>query len=361
MQYFFLIKLRATESLKYKSSYNNIFGLTIPKNKNNNFVTVVNAEGEPYTIAQIIIQNKIDYIQKVSVIIPVYNSQDYLRKCLESVINQTLSEIEIICIDDGSTDNSFDILKNYAEKDERMTIIRQENLHAGVARNAGLEVAKGQYLSFLDSDDFFDKNMLEDMYEEIIKEQSDIIVCRCKTIDLDTGKFNKKAFNNSLRLDLIPKKNTFSVFETSKNIFQIFEGWAWDKLFRTDSIKSNNIKFQNLINFNDNQFTYTALCLAKSISTIKKRYVIKRHGHKKSLSANRKKDPSCFLLSFNRIKSNLEKAGLYKLVKESFWKWAVKLCIIQLKHLDKDSKEYLYNIIFKNFCCPLYSIVFSIA
>ena len=270
---------------------------------------------------------------------------EYLTKCLKSVINQTLKEIEIICIDDGSTDNSLDILKHFAEKDHRITIIRQENLHAGVARNAGLAVAKGKYLSFLDSDDFFELNMLEEMYKKILKKQSDIIICRCKSIDLDTGQFNEKIFNKSLRLDLIPKKSTFSVFEISKSIFQICEGWAWDKLFRTDFIKSNNIKFQNIINFNDNQFTYTALCLAKSITTIKKRFVIKRHGHKKSLSANRNKEPSCFLLSFKKLKYNLEKFGLYNLVKESFWKWALKLCIIQLKHLDKASKEYLFKIL----------------
>ena len=315
----------------------------------NNFFFVKNAEGEPDTKAKIIKFNKINFIPKVSVIIPVYNMGEFLTKCLKSVIKQTLKEIEIICIDDGSTDNSLDILKHFAEKDNRMTIIRQENLHAGVARNAGLAVAKGKYLSFLDSDDFFELNMLEEMYKKILKKQSDIIICRCKSIDLDTGQFNDKIFNNSLRLDLIPKKSTFSVLDIPKSIFQIFEGWAWDKLFRTEFILSNNIKFQNLINFNDNQFTYTALCFAKSITTIEKRFVIKRHGHKKSLSANRNKDPSCFLLSYEKLKYNLEKFGLYNLVKESFWKWALKLCIIQLKNLDKTSKEYLFNILHQKF------------
>ena len=315
----------------------------------NKFITVKNAEGEPDTVARIIVQNKINYTPKVSVIIPVYNTEEYLTKCLETVINQTLKEIEIICIDDGSTDDSLYILKKYAENEERMTVLKQENLHAGVARNAGIVVAKGKYLSFLDSDDFFELNMLEVLYKKIIKKNSDIIICKCKSIDLITGRMNEDICNNSLRLDLIPKNNNFSLLEISKNIFQFCEGWAWDKLFRTDFILSKNIKFQNLINFNDNQFTYTALCLARTITTTKKRLVIKRHGHKKSLSANRNKDPSCFLLAFNKIKFNLEKAGLYNLVKESFGKWATKLCIIQLKHLDKDSKLYLFNILKEKF------------
>ena len=95
--------------------------------------------------------------------------KNYLSECLESIINQTLKEIEIICVDDGTTDNAHNILKKYAEKDKRITIIKQENLHSGLARNAGLSVAKGKYLSFLDSDDFFELNMLEKMYERILK------------------------------------------------------------------------------------------------------------------------------------------------------------------------------------------------
>ena len=92
-----------------------------------------------------------------------------MSECLESIIIQTLKEIEIICVDDGSTDNAHNILKKYAEKDKRITIKKQENLHSGLARNAGLSVAKGKYLSFLDSDDFFELNMLEKMYERILK------------------------------------------------------------------------------------------------------------------------------------------------------------------------------------------------
>ena len=315
----------------------------------NKYITVKNAEDEPCTIAEIYIQNKIDYIPKISVIIPVYNVEEYVTQCLETVINQTLKDIEIICIDDGSTDNSLYILKKFAEKDKRITILKQKNLHSGVARNAGLAAAKGKYLSFLDSDDFFELNMLEDMYNKIIEKGSDIAICRTKSIDLDTGQINYKLFNTSLRLDLLPKKGTFSVLGVSKNIFQLFEGWAWDKLFKADFILNNHIKFQNLKIFNDNQFTYTALCLAKSITTLKKRFIIKRHGHKKSLSANRNNDPTCFLSAFNKIKSNLKKYGLYNLVKESFWKWAIKLCIIQLKHLNTDSKIYLFHILHKKF------------
>ena len=90
-------------------------------------ITVKNAEGEPDTQAKILIQNKVNYTPKVSVIIPVYNVEEYLRECLDSVVNQTLKEIEIICVDDGSTDNSLEILKEYAKKDNRISVLTQEN------------------------------------------------------------------------------------------------------------------------------------------------------------------------------------------------------------------------------------------
>ena len=100
----------------------------------------------------------------VSVIMPVYNSEKYLRVALDSLINSTLKNIEIICVDDGSTDSSFDILKEYKQKDNRFILLRQKNSYAGVARNYGMSVAKGKYLSFLDSDDYFKTTMLEEAY-----------------------------------------------------------------------------------------------------------------------------------------------------------------------------------------------------
>ena len=113
---------------------------------------------------------------KVSVIIPVYNVEKYLRQNLESVANQTLKDIEIICVDDGSTDSSFEIVKEFAEKDSRFIAVSQENGGAGAARNNGLRRAKGKYLSFLDSDDFFDEKIgqfLKENKDEIIKLTAD--------------------------------------------------------------------------------------------------------------------------------------------------------------------------------------------
>ena len=113
---------------------------------------------------------------KISLIIPIYNTSKYLSQCLDSVLSQTLKEIEIICIDDGSTDNSIKILKNYANADSRIKIITQQNSGAGFARNNGIKNASGEYIAFLDSDDYYlDTDVLESLYENAKK--NNVLIC----------------------------------------------------------------------------------------------------------------------------------------------------------------------------------------
>ena len=112
---------------------------------------------------------------KVSVIVPVYNTQDYLAGCLESLLNQSLSDIEIICIDDASTDQSYDILYKYAKLDRRIRLYRNtENIGVGETRNKGIEYAQGEYLYFMDSDDILSEHALRIIYKKMASEQLDI-------------------------------------------------------------------------------------------------------------------------------------------------------------------------------------------
>ena len=149
----------------------------------NKIITVKNVKGEADTQATIIHENNIEYAPKISVIIPVYNTEKYLHQCLDSVVNQTLKELEIICVDDGSTDSSLEILKEYAQKDNRFTILTQKNLHAGVARNAGLTVAKGEYVHFLDSDDYLYSNVYKKLYNCLVDNNLDLIKFKAKIFD----------------------------------------------------------------------------------------------------------------------------------------------------------------------------------
>ena len=113
----------------------------------------------------------------VSVLIPVYNVEKYLSRCLDSLINQTLTDIEIICVNDGSTDDSLKILRQYQEKDNRIVIVDKKNGGLPSARNAGLDRARGQYVGFVDSDDYVEPSMFETLYKTAKKKNSEVVIC----------------------------------------------------------------------------------------------------------------------------------------------------------------------------------------
>ena len=159
---------------------------------------------------------------KVSVIIPVYNVEKFLRDCIESVINQTLSDIEIICINDGSPDNSIDILNEYASIDPRITVISQENRGLSVARNRGMRLAKGKYLYFIDSDDkLLDPDALEVLYTKAEEKRYE----RCLYFELDGTTYLLDSIDKSLKAVDIEKldRNLF-IFKPEDNEYEYYGG-----------------------------------------------------------------------------------------------------------------------------------------
>lgn len=170
---------------------------------------------------------------KISVIIPIYNAEKYLKECLDSVIGQSLNEFEIICINDGSMDKSLNILEDYASKDKRIKIFNQENQGVSTARNNGIKEAQGEYIFFLDSDDYLENNALETAYNHIKKKDCDILIFGANLI-----RNNEK--KSALNIDLIEKikKNQFSYID-----FVNLNTVIWDKLFRTEFLKKHQIEF----------------------------------------------------------------------------------------------------------------------
>lgn len=267
-------------------------------------ITVKNADGELDTQAEVIVQNNIKYTPKVSVIVSVYNVEQYLKECLDSIVNQTLKEIEIICIDDGSTDSSLEILKEYAKHDNRITILKQQNLRAGIARNAGLSVAKGEYLSFLDSDDFFELNMHESMYNKAKENDVDIVMCNAYRYD-DTSKQIKMKFG--IYENNIPSSDLFNSDLLGKNWCNISIPTAWNKLYKRIFIIKNKIYFQNLSSCNDVGFDYSALSVANKITFLKDCFVYYRMFTKVQTSHNRGAKAINIFNAYYFIKNYLEK------------------------------------------------------
>ena len=203
---------------------------------------------------------------KVSVIIPVYNVEPYLKQCMDRVVGQTLKDIEIICVDDGSTDGSLDILKEYATEDSRIQIIEQKNAGAGAARNNGMRHATGKYLSFLDSDDFFEPRMLEKAYDLAEKDQADFVAYKS-----DQYHTEKKQFVSAdwvIHENEIPPYHPFNHRQMTGNVFKVFVGWAWDKLFLKEFVDKYHLTFQEQRTSNDLLFVFSAVVLAKKISVV---------------------------------------------------------------------------------------------
>ncbi len=292
-------------------------------------IMVRNAEGDPTTTAEVIIRNEINYIPKVSVIIPIYNGERYLRECLNTVVNQTLKEIEIICVDDGSTDNSLNILKEYAKKDKRITVLKQQNLYAGIARNAGLAVAKGEYLSFLDSDDFFELSMHEEMYQKAKEDDADIVVCGNNVYDEKLEKSIRQIHINKKFL----KKSPFSPNLFSDCLFTSCNPNPWTKLFKRNLFTENNIYFENCMRCNDITCVYTLLAVAKKISILDKQLINYRSNQENNVSAHRKDRVDCFLYAANKLEKNLIRLNVYRIFRKAFinristsLKWELSAC-----------------------------------
>jgi glycosyltransferase involved in cell wall biosynthesis/SAM-dependent methyltransferase len=283
----------------------------------------------------------------ISVIMPVYNAEKHLQVCLDSVVNQTLKDIEIICVNDGSTDNSLNILEKYQQKDDRIKIITQENQGAGVARNQGLKVAKGKYLSILDSDDFFDLNMLELMYEKALETDADITICRADGYDNSTGTFFDMSW--SLKERFLPNKEVFNYTDIKEHIFDFAVGWSWDKMYNSSFVFENNLQFQDLRSTNDMLFVFLSLVKAQKITTVDKILAHQRRNVTTSLSQTREKDPLCFYDAIKALKEELIKANLFSEVEHSFINWSLHFCFWHLGNNEKSDYilSELKNRIFK--------------
>lgn len=271
---------------------------------------------------------------KVSVIIPVYNEEKYLEQCLQSVMQQTLKEIEIICVDDGSTDRSVGILSRYAQLDNRIKVITQENISAGAARNAGMEIAVGEYFSFLDADDFFEPEMLEKAYAQAIAYDCDIVAYRSGQYDEITK--TKNPVSNNIKGENMPSKPVFCHKDVEQDFFSVFVGWTWDKLFRASFIKDNRIYFQNQKSINDLLFVYSALVKAQRISVIKDVLVIKRINNFNSISTNysQSKNYKCFYEALKALKEKLLEWNLYKEIEQDYVNYALRFSLWNLKKFE---------------------------
>lgn len=253
---------------------------------------------------------------KVSVIMPVYNVERYLEECLDSVLGQTLQDIEVICVDDGSTDSSLEILRRYERQDPRMKVIQQQNLYAGVARNRGLEVATGTYVMFLDSDDFFRADMLEQVYHKGVEQNADVVLFGGRIYDTKKGTYRAAPWY--LRREVVEPYQVFNRDDIPEQLLTVTSPAPWTKAFRREFVLQQGLRFQPLPNSNDAYFVISALALAQRITWLDEDFVNYRVGQTGNIQNRKVEHPCCFIQAYQAIYETLVEHGVFQQLKKSY-------------------------------------------
>jgi|GEM_PF-465458 len=280
---------------------------------------------------------------KVSVIIPVYNAEQYLRQCLDSVVAQTLEDIEIITVNDGSTDGSLTILEEYVALDPRIRVITQENGGAGRARNAGMDAANGDYLSFLDADDFFEPNMLEEAYKAAVSDNADVSAFKSDSYYEDEDRFAYEKW--TLLMEHVPPYLPFNYRQLTTNVFRTFIGWAWDKIFKREFVQKHGLRFQEQRTTNDLLFVYSAILLAKRITVVPEILAHQRRTSKDSLSKTREKSWDNFYNALFALRETLIDNNIHDELEKDFINYALHFTIWNYKTLAKPTQKLMGNAI----------------
>lgn len=289
---------------------------------------------------------------KLSVIIPVYNAEKFLSRCIESIINQTFLNMEIILVNDGSTDNSLTICREYAEKDGRIKVIDKKNEGSGPTRNMGIEVASGEYLAFPDSDDRMELDAYERCIEIIEESNADLLVFGMKT-EVYTDSQNQV---ERIVLDEIPEREYQTVDEFRNNWRWLYQnmdmGSPCNKIYRKSIIDKYNLRFPNLRRMQDGVFNMYYYDKITSFKSINQNYFV-RTWHEKEFQ--RKKMPAnfieCAITHHRTLEEMLKSWGLYNVQDVLFFNEAFSETIMtaEMDYLpsDKSTFQEIWNHIKK--------------
>ena len=287
---------------------------------------------------------------KVSVVIPIYNVENFLEECLESITNQTLRDIEIICINDGSTDKSLDILNSYASEDDRFKVFSQENQGHAVATNKGMELANGKYLYLMDSDDILKLTALEETYNYAEKKSADIVLFQsCNYSNSEDKYYKSKIYSMDDVADFIGDK-VVNANDLGDLIFSI-PVTPWSKLYNNDFIKRINVKFPKGLVFDDNVFFWDVLFYAKRIVFYRKYFFTRRWYSTSSTTSGDLRFIDSIKIN-NLVIKTFEKHNQIERYKKKLYNKKVKLGYSRYKNIKDEFKEEYFNALkddFNNF------------
>lgn len=282
---------------------------------------------------------------KISVIIPVYNVENYLKKCLDSITNQTLEDMEIICIDDGSTDSSPDILKEYSKKDKRIKIITKENEGQATARNLGIKEAKGEYIAFIDSDDFIEPEMLEKLYTKAKDNNLDIAMCKIATYDNQTKEIKDNVWYYMLGVFRDFEMDIFSHKDTKEFTCNI-SVTPYNKIYKTSLLKENSILFPEGLIFEDEKFFFDTYLRAKRVSIVDEflyYYRVSRKGS--TVDITKENDYTDIIPISKQIRQTFKQTNNYEDYKYLLNNRLIHLQLARFTQTSPKYKEKFFNLL----------------
>ncbi|MBR2965577.1 MAG: glycosyltransferase family 2 protein [Clostridia bacterium] len=286
---------------------------------------------------------ELDATVKVSVVMPIYNAVEYLTEAIDCVLGQTLSEIELICVDDGSTDGSFELIKERQANDKRVRIITENNAGPSAARNKGLARARGEYVIFLDADDFFEPTLLEKLYGLATKKNLDIAVAKYDLYNNATEKFAPPI--ESEHGELLDGRRVISKRDNPDKIFQTMTCYVWNKLFKRSFLVEKNIQFHpELYVFEDVYFVCAALSLAERVG--KENCVLVHHRiySEQSRAKLFRKYYAQVPVVYEKLLEFLKSDGMYLPLKRSYLNLSASRCYKIYNLLWQEVKGEFYDM-----------------
>lgn len=274
----------------------------------------------------------------VSAIVPVHNAARYLRETLDSLCNQTLREIEIICVENGSTDESAAILQDYAALDGRIRIITLPPVGAGAARNKGIDEACGKYVSLHDADDLFEPDMLEVFYRRAEQYGADVVTGLLEAF-YDDGRIDR--MENQLAKEALKGVDIRSFCpsrDVPGHVFNLMPPWSWGKLYKREFLNKHNIRYLTIRRGEDVPFVYLSLYHARAVSVVDRVFTHYRQ-HSNSLSHNLESEPYAFVEAYRHMRRVLEGTDAPLQVVQSLYKDFLSMQYYQGSIMNRPDQE----------------------
>ena len=266
---------------------------------------------------------------RVSVVMPVYNVEKYLKESLASLISQSFKNFELICVDDGSTDKSGEILRSMKPKFQRMTILEQKNKGAGAARNAGIKAAKGKYIFFMDADDICDKRLLEKTVKRAEESKADIV---CFHFYRMSEEGDKTRYDGYHPQHLPEGVNVFNYRDCPEHILDIVNPTPWNKLYKRSFIQQKELAFEEISSTNDITFASVSCAVAERIAVLDEALYTYRIGHGNTITTTKSKNLNNITLALDSAIRQVKELDYYEIIKPALASFVADNYVYSMNH-----------------------------